>query len=399
MSDVPPLDRISDALRDLGTAASNVRYYGLDHPYVAEYIRAAQGAIAALLESAPSLTLLVVAGKLVVDGRAYANPPTHALRFVEMLTERGMESLTFQRGVTPEDVTTLVARLAGKGGEGLPLSPALRVGHVELRGDGGEASAAAGESGAAPAGAAGGFEPLGEIDVEIIQGLYEMAEKRQPLDSATLDRIVWKFMFALLADLNPVGLLATAQGAKEYIFTHAVNVGILTIVQAKSLGFAGQMLHEIGVASMLHDIGKLFLPSEILDKPGALTPDERAAVEKHTLKGARYLLGQPHIPEIAVVAALEHHRKFDGTGYPVSKPGWRPSLIGQMVAISDVFDALRADRIYRDAKPKDEILRIMAAGRGVEFHPRLLDNFVGLIGRPAAPPSQGEAGPSTGFIS
>ena len=126
MSGTSLLERLSEALRELTTAASNVRYYGLDHPYVAEYVRAAQAAIDALLESAISVTLLVVAGKLVIDGRPYPHPPAHALRFAELLRDRGMGSLTFQRGVTPEEVTALVAHLAGKGDEGMAPSQGLR---------------------------------------------------------------------------------------------------------------------------------------------------------------------------------------------------------------------------------------------------------------------------------
>jgi len=394
MSGTSLLERLSEALRELTTAASNVRYYGLDHPYVAEYVRAARAAIDALLESATSVTLLVVAGKLVIDGRPYPHPPAHALRFAELLRDRGMESLTFQRGATPEDVTALVARLAGKGDEGMAASQGLRLGRVELREDA--------EAAPSPAGLTemiDGLKGLGDAEIGQIRAIYEMAERRKPLDALALNRIVWKFTSGLLADLNPVGLLATAMGAKEYTFTHSVNVGILTIVQAKSLGFSGQALHAIGVASMLHDVGKIFIPEEIVEKPGELTPEERSIIETHTIKGGRYLIGQPDIPEIAVLAAIEHHRKFDGTGYPVPRPGWRPSLIGQMVAISDVFDALRTDRVYRTSKPQDEILRIMAAGRGVEFHPRLLENFMALIGRPSVPEANGEAGLSVLSVS
>lgn len=130
---------------------------------------------------------------------------------------------------------------------------------------------------------------------------------------------------------------------------------------------------------MLHDVGKIFIPPEILSKPGRLTAEERVMIEKHPLKGSRYLMTQAGIPKLAVLVALEHHRKFDGAGYPAVDPGWKPHIVGQIVAIADVFDALRSRRVYTEPKSQAEILKIMRQERGLAFHPRLLDNFLGLL--------------------
>ena len=90
----------------------------------------------------------------------------------------------------------------------------------------------------------------------------------------------------------------------------------LRLIQAEKLGFSGRHLYDIGMASLLHDVGKTFIPDEILRKPGALTPIERSIVETHPIKGGRYLMEVVGIPKIAVLAALEHHLRFDGKGYP-----------------------------------------------------------------------------------
>jgi HD-GYP domain-containing protein (c-di-GMP phosphodiesterase class II) len=382
MSGSPIPERLPAALHELVTAASNARYYGPGHPYVAEYIRAAQAAIAALLESVPSVTIFVIAGRLVVDGHPYPHPPAHVLRFAEMLRERGLESVSFHRGVTPEEVTGLVTSLGGKIESNMPPTQGIRLGRVVLKEDEAPAAAAGSADADRLIEIAQSLEGLGDAELDRIRELYEMAERRKRLDVRAVDQIVRRFISVLLADFNPVTLLATVKGAHEYTFTHAVNVGILTIVQAKAVGFTGAVLHAIGVASMLHDVGKIFIPEEILSKPRELTPAERTIIETHTIKGGRYLMDQAGIPEIAVVAAFEHHRKFDGTGYPVNRPGWRPNLISQMVAISDVFDALRSDRVYRHSQPQEEIVRIFTRDQGAEFNPRLVASFLALIGRP-----------------
>ena len=95
----------------------------------------------------------------------------------------------------------------------------------------------------------------------------------------------------------------------EYTFTHSLNVCILNLAQGMSLGFKGQLLHDFGIAAMLHDVGKQFVPEEILNKPGNLEEDEWEFMRQHTLRGAEYLLNNPGIPRLAVICAFEHHMK------------------------------------------------------------------------------------------
>jgi HD-GYP domain-containing protein (c-di-GMP phosphodiesterase class II) len=204
-------------------------------------------------------------------------------------------------------------------------------------------------------------------------------ERRKRIDVRGVDDMVRRFITGFLSHISPISLLASVKLAHEYTFTHAVNVGILTIIQARSLGFFGRALHEIGVASMLHDVGKIFVPDEILSKPGRLTAEERAVVETHPVKGARYLMTLDGIPKLAVLAAIEHHRRFDGSGYPAINPQWKPNIVGQMIAIADVFDALRSRRAYSEPKPMEVILDILKKDSGVAFNPHLVNSFLQLI--------------------
>jgi HD-GYP domain-containing protein (c-di-GMP phosphodiesterase class II) len=167
----------------------------------------------------------------------------------------------------------------------------------------------------------------------------------------------------------------------EYTFTHVTNVCILTMSQAENLGFRGEQLHSIGVASLLHDVGKIFISDEILSKPGALTPEERRSIETHTVKGARYLMGIDGIPKLAVLAALEHHQKYDGRGYPSIKGGWTPNITSQMISIADVFDAMRSKRSYQDSIPQAKIESVLIKESGTAFNPVLVDRFLKMIKR------------------
>jgi HD-GYP domain-containing protein (c-di-GMP phosphodiesterase class II) len=137
----------------------------------------------------------------------------------------------------------------------------------------------------------------------------------------------------------------------------------------------------MGVASLLHDVGKIFIPEEILNKPGKLSQDERAIIETHTVKGARYLLGLEGIPKLAVIAALEHHLKYDGTGYPSIRGGWTPNIASQIICVADVFDAMRSKRAYQDSMPMAKIEAVLRNGSGKAFNPQLVDHFLMLVKR------------------
>jgi len=146
-----------------------------------------------------------------------------------------------------------------------------------------------------------------------------------------------------------------------------------------ALGIEGQLLNDIGVAAMLHDIGKLFIPEEILKKTDKLDYDEYEIMKQHPVKGARHLLETSGVPRLAVIAAYEHHMKFNLTGYPAVAAGWQQNLCSHMTTISDFFDALRTRRSYREPVPISDIASMMYGMIGTDLHPALTRNFMKII--------------------
>jgi len=127
-------------------------------------------------------------------------------------------------------------------------------------------------------------------------------------------------------------------------------------------------------------VGKLGIPDSILQKPGRLTPEERKVMELHTTIGGSILKGAkaPVLLKSRIVA-LTHHEKFDGTGYPRGLKGERIPLEGRVTILADVFDALSSKRVYKEAMPESEVLRILTEGRGTHFDPAILDIFLGKL--------------------
>jgi putative nucleotidyltransferase with HDIG domain len=166
----------------------------------------------------------------------------------------------------------------------------------------------------------------------------------------------------------------------NYTFTHMVNVSILTMAQARALGIDGSLLREFGLAALMHDIGKVKTPIEILNKTEALTPDEFAVMRRHTIDGAEILRGTPDVPALAPVVAFEHHLRLDGSGYPQTVTRTTLNLGTQLCSIADVYDAMRSQRSYQRAFPTDRILAVLRRNDGQQFDQHLVRRFAQLVG-------------------
>jgi len=162
---------------------------------------------------------------------------------------------------------------------------------------------------------------------------------------------------------------------------HIERIGRLSAQLSEEIGLDPTFCNRLGYAAPLHDVGKVAIPDAILLKPGPLTPSERAIVETHAEEGHRLLSrSSSSILDLAASIALSHHEKWDGTGYPRGLAGEEIPIEGRIVAVTDVFDALTSDRVYRTAYTKDEAIAMMKEQRGKHFDPILLDGFMELIG-------------------
>ncbi len=145
-------------------------------------------------------------------------------------------------------------------------------------------------------------------------------------------------------------------------------------------GLSAEEIHDIALASILHDVGKIAVPDSILNKPGRLTPEEFEIMKTHTVQGASLL---DHIPQLrehnayryACDIARHHHERWDGSGYPDGLKGDEISAWAQVVSLADVYDALSCKRVYKDAFPRDQVLRMIREGECGVFNPKLLSCF------------------------
>lgn len=158
---------------------------------------------------------------------------------------------------------------------------------------------------------------------------------------------------------------------------HIVRIGFLAWALALHLGRPAEWALLLRQAAPMHDIGKIGVADHVLKKPGAFTPEERAAMNQHPQIGAE-ILGRSRIPlfQLAAEAALTHHERWDGTGYPAGLAGEAIPLSGRIVAVVDFFDAVTMDRCYRPAFSDARALEMLQAQRGLAFDPQVVDTFM-----------------------
>ena len=171
-------------------------------------------------------------------------------------------------------------------------------------------------------------------------------------------------------------LVSASRYRDEETGMHIRRTGLLSELLAKTAGWSAQEAENLRMAAPMHDAGKIGIPDAIVRKPGVLTPEEFEVMKMHTIIGARMLAGSD-IPmlQMAEEIALNHHERWDGSGYPNGLAGHAIPESARIVAIVDVYDALSHDRVYRPALPEEEVLAIMQQGVGTHFDPLLLPLF------------------------
>lgn len=165
----------------------------------------------------------------------------------------------------------------------------------------------------------------------------------------------------------------------DYTYFHSVNVGVLSILIGHALKLSKSDLHALGIAAMLHDIGKVFIAIEILNKPGKLTPEEFDIVKTHCSHAFEYLDKKFQFDDLILDAVLDHHERYDGFGYPNKKSGNEISQFGSIIAIADVFDALTSDRPYRLALPAFEAIEYIMGSMNTAFEESVVKAFLNNV--------------------
>ncbi len=364
-----------DLVRRVGAAVRAAALYAPTHPLVQRTAAGLHGALAPSLTAAPTVIVGFLGDDVVVNDFRLPKGSATLAGLLRDMRDRKIEKITFARGLEVGDVRALMDELAdrtARTGVGDRLTARgirrIQVGKVAVEEDDDQ------EVGLA---AAKEVYSKAVTSAQTIWSAAKAGEQPDPADARgiidSLSRLVYQDRTSLLA-------LTALKRHDNYTFTHMVNVAALSMAMARSLDLEGPMLREFGFAALMHDIGKVHTPLEILNKPDKLTNEEFTIMKLHVVDGAHVLRRTPEMPALAPVVAFEHHLKQDLSGYPENIGSRKLNLCTMVVSVVDVFDALRSNRAYRAGMATDRIRHIMGQQDGTAFDRALLRRFVNLMG-------------------
>ena len=357
-------------------ALASMSLYGDGHPARERAIDTAYQELRDLQAKHPH-PLFTFLGDEVIFGRL----PLREMRewgWSNRLAEAGIQRLEFADDVTRDDfegfLDDVYSRLTLVGldtAEARQLRPSgIKFGVVGVR------SGAEGVEDALPT-ATIAFS-LGE-EAETIRWLHDEVKQRESLPLAEAEAVVRSLSVAMHGDQQMILPLLQLKQFDEYTTTHSLNVSVLVMALAEYLGMAPADVRAFGVAGLLHDLGKVRIPIEILTKTGKLTPDERVLMNRHPVEGARLILESEEDLDLAAVVAYEHHIMLNGMGYPQVRYRRPCHEASNLVHVCDVYDALRTRRPYRDAWPVEQVLPYIEGRAGLEFDPDYVAAFISMM--------------------
>ncbi|GMV07435.1 MAG: hypothetical protein AMXMBFR53_37100 [Gemmatimonadota bacterium] len=218
-------------------------------------------------------------------------------------------------------------------------------------------------------------------EMEGVEWLHGELMSGRELKMLEAEGIVRSLSVAMHGDQAYLIPLLRMKDFDQYTTTHALNVSVLTMALAEFIGLTPREVRAFGIAGLLHDLGKVKVPKDILNKPGKLTEEEWTVMRSHPVEGARIILSTEEHLDLAAVVAYEHHIRMDGGGYPALRYPRECHQASNLVHVCDVFDALRTVRPYREAWPTEKILAYISKAAGPEFDGELARAFVGMMRR------------------
>jgi HD-GYP domain-containing protein (c-di-GMP phosphodiesterase class II) len=371
---------IQDLINALTRAMRNVTFYPPEHPMVAEMTAEAAQTVERVVARGECL-IKFIGGSVVLDDRPLFDMPSSVGSLVGACHNRDIEALLFAPGIKPNEVGELIKVLTTDPDEVRAQGGAAAM--LERRG---VTHAAVDALRAFSSGAERerSLSPVRETyagALDVMRSAVRRARLGTPLNVEGAEHAVDKLIDGILREQSAMLGLVSVKNYDEYTFTHALHICILAVGLGHAFGLPAAQLKELGVSALLHDVGKVFVPLEILRKPDKLTPDEFRAIARHPVDGALILFRQERAPAVAPVVAFEHHIQHNGTGYPQVEGHWELNLYSLMVSIADVYDALTTERPYRPPLSPERALEMMHDSQREQFDERLLGRFTEMLGK------------------
>jgi putative nucleotidyltransferase with HDIG domain len=369
-------------LISLGQCLATMNLYSDGHPARERALENSYERLVRLLEEQPSFDVSFVGTETIVGERAV--PDLGAWDWAPRLSAVGVERIEIDGGVSQDEYARFVddmwRRLNGRPDVSADarqmVATAIRFGPLLVREVGG-----GGEGASFGSLLAAGFASSLSLNDEAatVGWIHEEVSQSERLPMGEVEAVVRSLSVAMQTEHRMLLPLLDLKRFDQYTTTHACNVSVLAMGLAERLGLGKEEVRSFGVAGLLHDIGKIRIPKEVLTKPGKLTDEERAVMQAHPVEGARIVLARERGLGVAAVVAYEHHVCIDGGGYPGFRFQRNCHYASRIVHVCDVYDALCTNRPYRDAWEPEKALTYLESRAGTEVDPDITRVFCEMV--------------------
>jgi putative nucleotidyltransferase with HDIG domain len=344
---------IVNLIRSLGTSLKNRGLYPPTHPLVRTPVEKCFSDILLFFANRQELALAITDETLVFEGVPIFNLTSSLELFMARLAAIGIPAIIFDKGLSPEDIEHFIRFLHETKEEGLTPSDVQerieKMGITHIR-----------------------VKPQVEEDDDfslardtynnavdtVATVLREIRLGRIP-SGAESERVTNAISSMLKRNRDAIMALTMIKNFDEYTYNHSVNVAVISLAMADALSLSPQEKTEVGVAGLLHDVGKTQLALELIRKPGSLTVSEFEEIKKHPEEGFVLLGKMSHIRPSSAYIVREHHMRFDRKGYPDMGPDYPQNPASSIISVADCYDAMTTMRAYQNAKQPLEALELM----------------------------------------
>jgi HD-GYP domain-containing protein (c-di-GMP phosphodiesterase class II) len=318
-------------------------------------------------------------GEILLGDQLLAEESLTYDQLVRDMMAIGVGSLIFRPGVDEGELARAAAVLgvdeseAEQGGGVLKLAEEANVPHVQI----GLVMAAEAEfTGTDEEFAYQAFTKA----VEFVEELDQTVQHGMNMNPSKVRSTVRSLIDGVTKNRHAMLQLTGLKNYDEYTFYHSVNVAILSLALGSVITRDERFLAALGTGALMHDIGKLSVGHDIINKPGQLDPSEWQAMQQHPVLGAEVLAMMPGMDRSSIVPVLEHHMRLDGAGYPRRFPPRPQNIMSRIVAVADAYDAMTSRRSYSAARVQDQAMSLLVKDAGTSLDPVLVRLFVNMLG-------------------
>ncbi|NTW57685.1 MAG: HD domain-containing protein [Nitrospirae bacterium] len=368
--------------QQLSGVLKNASLYPAAHPFLLSSAEKLLKQIKDLLVMRKEVTFYLVGGELFFETNSVPIDLSLAT-LVEQFTNRDVGGVIFRPGLTPEEIIRFAYLMNNDAkffADRTKVEAAMaleKISHIEIH----RALLVDKKAAASIKEGKKKTEKVFIDAVDTVKGMVQSVHAEKVINMRQVNSTVQKLVDNILQNRDALIGMTSLKMYDEYTFAHSVNVSVLAISLGTYLSFEKPQVAALGVAGLMHDIGKVSVPLEIINKPDKLTEREWAMVKRHPIEGALLLADVPAMTKLAMVASFEHHQHGDVYGYPRIDNMVQQHPFSQIISIADAYDAIIAARVYyKVPTPPYQGVRILLEKRGTNFNAVLVKAFVNMVG-------------------